>query len=95
MTKDELIERLARAEFERVAKRYGHVVMWGEAAPSVQESFRDRFRAAWPLIVRFVALWLAEAATTFIDAEDVERLIRWWREEMIDPAPPAPGEGDG
>lgn len=76
MTRDALIEQLAKAEFERD----GLVLSEVNRQTRLYESCHRFAKNAMPLIVTFVEMWIDQNCSHMIASEAAEK----WREEMSD-----------
>jgi hypothetical protein len=82
MTKDELIEVLARRRFEDT---YPDTESWEAIRPVERAMFRNRVGDDWPLIVDFVAEWMNRHYCVVPDGRgQTTSAAVQWREEMGD-----------
>src|SRR4051812_46761673 len=83
MTKDDLVEAMARAIWE--AKTGG--VPWSAVKPEIRHLWHADAEAMLPYLVEFVAGWLETVPVRYEPEPRAWELARKWREEMGESAP--------
>lgn len=76
MTKDQLIEQLAG---ELYTKRWGAAAPrpWEDTEEDVREIWREQIRTFYPLIVEFIASWIAATAEHgYLEPSEIAQLFR-------------------
>lgn len=82
MSRQELIERMAKDEYTRLCAPYPVGRSWDQMSEGDREYFRRKVSTHLPVIVTFVADWLDGLRRDSFSDDEANIAVRRWCEEM-------------